>query len=135
MSRTPTTVIAIAAMFISGTLIFSLTAAKEPPNNGAQTGAAACYNRRLRGHRTSSGQRYNPKALTAAHATIPVGTHVKITNMQNGKSVVVLINDHLSSGRIIMDLSQRACKELHFPKGGEAQVKLEVETSNTAMSH
>ncbi len=139
MRQTPTTVIAIATLLISATLLSSLTAAKEPLTNGAQTGLAACYNRRLRGHRTTSGQRYNPNALTAAHATIPMGTHVKVTNTGNGKSVVVLVNDHMSAhaGGIIMDISERACKELQFPKGGKAKVKLEIESadSSAAKSH
>jgi rare lipoprotein A len=65
-------------------------------------------------------QKYNPNALTAAHASIPVGTHVKVTNIENGKSVVVVINDHLSAhagGEIIIDISRRACKELGFGRG------------------
>jgi len=111
-------------------LCSTLVAAQESVPS-TDTGVAACYSRRLVGHRTSSGQRYNPNALTAAHATIPVGTHVKVTNVENGKSVVVVINDHLSahaSGGIIIDISQRACKELGFGRGGEAKVKLEVQS-------
>jgi rare lipoprotein A len=135
MRQAPNTVIAIAAFLTVAILFPSLAAAKEPSNGGAETGIAACYSRRLTGHRTTSGQRYNPNALTAAHATIPLGTHVKVTNIENGKSVVVLVNDHMSAhagGRIIMDISQRACKELHFGPGGEAKVKLEIATSSTA---
>jgi rare lipoprotein A len=93
---------------------------------------AACYSRRLVGHRTSSGQKYNPNTLTAAHATIPVSTHVKVTNVENGKSVVVVINDDLSAshagGGIIIDISHHACKELGFGRGGEPKVKLEVQS-------
>jgi rare lipoprotein A len=61
----------------------------------------------------------------------PVGTHVKVTNIENGKSVVVVINDHLSAhagGEIIIDISRRACKELGFGRGGEAKVKLETQS-------
>jgi len=112
------------------TLSFTLAVAQDSAPS-TETGVAACYSHRLVGHRTSSGQKYNPNALTAAHATIPVGTHVKVTNIENGKSIVVVINDHLSAhagGGIIMDISQRACKELGFGRGGEAKVKLEVQS-------
>ena len=102
-----------------------------------QIGTAACYSHRLVGHKTTSGQRYDPNALTAAHGRYPLGTHVKVTNLQNGKSVVVVINDHMARhGRIIMDISQRGCKELEFPSGGEAKVKLEPESgTEAAASH
>jgi rare lipoprotein A len=109
----------------------SIQVAAQESGPSTETGVAACYSSRLVGHKTSSGQKYNPNALTAAHATIPVGTHVKVTNIENGKSVVVIINDHLSAhagAGIIMDISRRACKELGFGRGGEAKVKLETQS-------
>ena len=119
-------VVATAASL--ATLFFLPAWAKGPSNGSRLTGEAACYNRRLVGHRTTSGQRYDPEALTASHGTIPVGTHVKVTNLENGKSVVVVINDKMSAhGKIITDVSQRACDELAFGPGGKAKVKLEVE--------
>jgi rare lipoprotein A len=97
-----------------------------------QTGVAACCSERLIGHRTTSGQRYDPNALTATHGTLPVGTHVRVTNLENGKSVVVVVNDRMSShGKIIMDVSRRACKELQFGPSREAKVKLELEPSSS----
>jgi rare lipoprotein A len=112
-------------------ILCSTVVAAQESAPSTETGVAACYSRRLVGHRTSSGQKYNPNALTEAHATIPVGTHVKVTNIENGKSVVVVINDHLSvhaGGEIIIDISRRACKELGFGRGGEAKVKLETQS-------
>jgi len=123
-------IIGTIASLMCLTLCPTLVAAQESAPS-TETGVAACYSHRLVGHRTSSGQKYNPNALTAAHATIPVGTHVKVTNVENGKSVVVVINDHLSAhagGRIIIDISHHACKELEFGRGGEAKVKLEVQS-------
>ena len=76
-----------------------------------------------------AGKRYNPNALTAAHHTIANGTHVKVTNLENGRSVVVLIDDRLPrhAGRgIIIDLSHSACTKLEFGRKREAKVKLEV---------
>jgi rare lipoprotein A len=133
MRRTLITVIAVAAL-LGFTALPPLWAAEKEPTNTTETGLAACYSRHLNGHRTSSGQRYDPNALTASHSTIPVGTHVRVTNVENGKSVVVLVNDHMSGHRrkIVMDLSQEACKELQFGKGGEAKVKLEVEPPGSA---
>jgi len=124
----------VAALFT--TFLCLPAAAESPSNQGRLTGEAACYGRQLIGHRTTSGQRYDPTALTAAHGKIPLGSHVKVTNLENDKSIVVVINDKMSShGKIIMDVSQRACDELAFGPGGKAKVKLEVEPSNTAESH
>jgi rare lipoprotein A len=133
MRRTLITVFAVAAL-LGFTALAPVWAAEKEPNNTNETGLAACYSRHLNGHRTSSGQRYDPNALTASHSTIPVGTHVRVTNVENGKSVVVLVNDHMSGHhrKIVMDLSQEACKELQFGKGGEARVKLEVEPPGSA---
>ena len=134
MRRVSITIIMAATLLNSVALVSLFAAEGDSSNSVTQTGTAACYSRRLKGHRTSSGQRYDPEALTASNATIPVGTHVKITNVENGKSVVVLVNDHMSGHghrKIIADISQQACKELEFGRGGEAKVKLEVEPANS----
>jgi rare lipoprotein A len=92
-----------------------------------QTGLAAVYSHRLSGHRTASGQRYNPKALTAAHQTLPFGTKVKVTNVKNGKSVVLRINDRgPTQPNRILDVSAAAAHALGFGKHGLVEVKLEV---------
>src|SRR5262249_20221104 len=70
MKRTPTVIIAIAAL-LNSAAVASLLAAESGSISETQTGVAACYSRRLKGHRTSSGQRYDPDALTASHASIP----------------------------------------------------------------
>lgn len=127
MSRTPDVAIAIAAFFICAALL-SLSGSANGARTGRLKGEAACYSSKLIGQRTTSGQRYDPDALTAAHGAIPIGTHVKVTNLENGRSVVVVINDKMSGhGKIIMDVSQRACDELAFGPGGKAKVKVEVE--------
>lgn len=121
--------------FLTVAALFSLLAFRAPAMTykPLQTGLAACYNRRMIGHRTTSGRPYDQTALTAAHRTIPMGTHVRVTNLENGKSVIVVINDRMSAhGKIIMDISEQACKELQFGSGGEAKVKLEIEPSKSA---
>jgi peptidoglycan lytic transglycosylase len=132
--------IAVIANVIPLILATLSLAFAEPLESGralTQTGIAACYNRRLIGHRTFSGKRYDPNALTASHATISMGTRVKLTNLKNGRTVVVLVNDRMSAhtgGGIIMDISRRACRELKFNRGGEARVKLEVVSAAVATS-
>jgi len=135
MTRTLVAEIAIATVLSFTTFPSSFAGASQLSNTGTQTGIAACYSHRLVGHRTASGKRYNSDALTAAHARIPLGSRVRITNIENGKSVVVLVNDKMSAhagGGIIMDVSKRACRELGFGRGGEARVRLEVVNSNAA---
>ena len=94
---------------------------------GVQVGYASWYGPRFHGRRTASGEIYDMNALTAAHKTLPFGTLVRVTNLQNGKSVVVRINDRgpYVKGRII-DLSAAAAKKIGLDKSGVAKVKLEI---------
>jgi rare lipoprotein A len=90
----------------------------------AESGIASVYN--YDGSKTASGQRANPRGLTAAHRTLPFGTKVKVTNKRNGKSVVVRINDRgpFIRGRVI-DLTPAAASLIGF--SGLAPVMLEVQ--------
>ena len=92
-----------------------------------EIGVAAYYSDVFQGRRTACGDRYDKNALTAAHNRLPCGTKVRVTNLENDKSVVVVVNDRGPStpGRII-DLSRRAARELGFVKQGLARVKVEV---------
>ncbi|MBB6500397.1 septal ring lytic transglycosylase RlpA family protein [Pedobacter cryoconitis] len=90
-----------------------------------KTGLATYYHRRFEGRRTTSGTRYRGKKLTAAHRTLPFGTIVTVTNLANGKSVDVEINDRGPyTRRYIIDVSERAAKELGFFRKGQSKVKL-----------
>jgi rare lipoprotein A len=88
-------------------------------------GVASYYGAELAGHRTASGERFNPGLLTAAHRTLPLGSHVRVTNPANGKSVVVRINDRgpFHGGRVI-DLSKSAAKEIGLVRRGSGRVEL-----------
>jgi peptidoglycan lytic transglycosylase len=90
-------------------------------------GKASWYGKKFHGRKTASGERYNMYQLTAAHKTLPFGTKVKVTNMDNGKSVVVRINDRgpFVKGRII-DLSRAAAKKVDMINAGVAFVKVEI---------
>jgi len=88
-------------------------------------GMASYYGKELAGNRTASGERFNPSHLTAAHRTLPFGSMVRVTNVANGDSVVVRINDRgpFSHGRVI-DVSHAAAREIGMHRSGTARVKL-----------
>lgn len=90
--------------------------------DAAQTGKASYYKH---GKRTANGERFNPHGYTAAHRTLPFGTRVLVTNLKNGKSVIVRINDRgpFSKGRVI-DLSLGAAEAVGLTALGVTQVKL-----------
>ena len=89
-------------------------------------GTASWYGRKFQGQRTWSGEIYNMYAMTAAHPTLPIPSYARVTNLQNGRSVVVRINDRgpFSSGRM-MDLSFAAAYKLGFADSGIAAVEVE----------
>lgn len=99
--------------------------AKKRPAHFKDTGSASWYGPGFAGKRTASGERFNPNAMTAAHKTLPMGTEVEVTNVENGKSVVVRINDRgpFVGGRVI-DLSKAAAKDLGMLGTGTAEVTI-----------
>lgn len=93
-----------------------------------QTGEASSYGRGFHGKATANGEKFDKNNLTAAHPTLPMGTKATVTNLDNGKSVDVTINDRgpYVKGRDI-DVSEGAAKELDMTKSGIAPVKIEAE--------
>jgi rare lipoprotein A len=96
-------------------------APKQPTN--VYRGLASWYGE---AQMTASGERFNKHAMTAAHRSLPMGTHVRVTNARNGKSVVVRINDRGPYGRAMIDLSEAAAKQLDMIEAGVVPVTLEV---------
>jgi rare lipoprotein A len=90
-------------------------------------GEASYYGTELAGNRTASGERFDPNALTAAHRTLPLGTRVRVTNIANGRSVIVRVNDRgpFVHSRLI-DVSLGAAREIQMVRSGKAQVRLEI---------
>jgi rare lipoprotein A len=88
-------------------------------------GVASWYGERFHGRRTASGEPFNMHELTAAHPTLPFGTRVRVRNLDNGREVVVRINDRgpFSRGRVI-DLSRAAASVLGFVQAGTARVSV-----------
>lgn len=91
------------------------------------SGTASYYSNEFQGRKTASGEKYDKNKFTAAHRTYPFGTKLKVTNITNGKSVVVTVNDRgpYSKQRLI-DLSYAAAKQLDIIRQGVAQVHIEV---------
>ena len=90
-------------------------------------GAASWYGPGFYGRTTANGERFRKGTLTAAHRTLPFGTKVRVTNLSNGRSVVVRINDRgpFKYHRVI-DLAHGAASQLRMMQAGEVPVKLEV---------
>ena len=103
-----------------------------------EEGVASWYgNETLRqkdGHMTANGEAFNPKALSAAHKLLPLPTNVMVTSLENGRSVIVRVNDrgpfpsvhNARSGDRIIDLSAAAAKKLGFYKKGTARVRVQA---------
>lgn len=105
------------------------TAARAQIAQAPSEGFASWYGPGFAGRRTASGEVFDPTQLTAAHRTLPFGTQLRVTNLANGRSVVVRINDRgpFKPGRII-DLSRAAAEQLGMIGSGTAQVRLELLT-------
>ncbi len=92
-----------------------------------QQGMATYYSPRLDGHRTASGERYDPKQFTAAHPAIPFGTHVQVTRTDGtGRTVIVRVNDRCTGRKKIIDVSAAAARQLDMLKAGLVPVELTI---------
>jgi Lytic transglycolase len=123
--------VAIRQSLNRGTFDAPLGGAGGAPNDdswkGQMEGVASWYGEEFNGRLTASGEVYDMYALTAAHRTLPLGTIVRVTNQDNGKTVEVKVNDRgpFVKNRVI-DLSKSACRALDMMKSGTARVKLDV---------
>ena len=129
-----TTIIGIIGAFIL--LVFACcTRIELPDSRRIQTGIASWYGPKFHGRTTSNQEIFDMHDLTAAHPTLPFDTLVMVTNLDNGKSVVVRINDRgpFIKNRII-DLSYAAAKLLDMTTSGVAPVRLEVLSGDAAFT-
>jgi rare lipoprotein A len=109
-------------------LVLLIACAHAPRAGGSDLldeGLASYYGASLTGHRTASGEKYDPGALTAAHRTLPFGTCLEVQNPANGRSVRVRVNDRgpWIDGRIL-DLSEAAARALDLLRQGIAPVRV-----------
>ena len=108
-------------------LLLGLAACGGSKSAFTQTGQGSYYADKFAGRPTASGKPYRPGKLTAAHNTLPFGTHIRVTNTRTGRSVKVVVNDrgpHVK-GRIV-DVSKRAARKLGLVDAGVAPVTLRV---------
>ena len=130
----------LATLLGAGLLAASATAAPVRKNSSApapgtskklnrpyQVGRASWYGKQFDGRSTASGEPFDMQALTAAHPTLPLGSFVRVTNLRNGRAVVVRINDRgpVVEGRII-DLSYNTARVLGFEERGLQRVRLDL---------
>ncbi|WP_286831392.1 MULTISPECIES: septal ring lytic transglycosylase RlpA family protein [Kordiimonas] len=101
------------------------TPAEQP--NYDEVGYASWYGRDFHGKKTANGEIYNMNALTAAHKTLPLPTYVKVTNLENGRTILLRVNDRgpFVKGRII-DISRRGAQLLGFDKQGVTKVRVQA---------
>jgi rare lipoprotein A len=119
------TTAAAAAVFVMG-------CAALPAQAKDFSGTASWYSM---GTRTASGARYNPDGLSAAHRTLPFGTKLKVTNMRNGKSVHVVVNDRGPfAGKRVLDVSRGAARHLGMISSGTAKVSVQVLGAKTQLA-
>lgn len=98
--------------------------------NFTQKGTASYYHDKFHGRKTYSGEKYHKDSLTGAHATLPMGTLVQVTNLKNDSTVILKINDRLPSKKRIIDVSKAGARQLDFLRAGLAQVKIEQVEKN-----
>lgn len=117
----------------SSTLPIDSSKTEQYSKSHALVGLASWYGSKYHGRLTASGEKYNMRAYTAAHKTLPFGTVVRVTNTANDKSVDVKINDRgpFVKGRVI-DLSQKSFQKIGHSNQGIVPIKIEImDDSNT----
>lgn len=103
------------------------TLSSDRAKNLTQTGVASWYGPGFHGKKTANGEVYNQNALTAAHKTLPLSSKVKVTNLENNKSITLRVNDRGPyHGNRILDLSKEAARKLGVLQKGVAKIKLQV---------
>jgi rare lipoprotein A len=123
----------VRGVWIAATLIaFALPGCSRfrrpvPAGSGGQVVVASWYGPRFDGRTTASGERFDQDELTAAHPSLPFGSRVLVTNLANGRSVTVRINDRgpRHPGRAL-DLSRAAARRLGIERRGTARVRIRV---------
>jgi rare lipoprotein A len=132
-------VLAVAVVLVSAGC-----AKRTPPPAGAgggppavvavvavETGVASYYADSFQGRRTASGSTFDNRTLVAAHPSLPFGTIVRVTNLQNNRAVIVQIVDRgpaesVRAGGVIIDVSRATAEQLNFLRAGRAKVRVEV---------
>lgn len=100
--------------------------ASNTVNKFKQTGLASWYGRQFHGKKTASGETFNMNAMTAAHRSLPLNCYIRVTNKDNGKSVIVKVNDRGPfNGNRVLDLSYGAAQAIGITQRGTGNVIIE----------
>jgi len=133
MRRLSVSFIALFALLVGIPVGHAEFSVPSKPVAFRQVGTASWYGPGFHGRRTASGERFDQNALTAAHRKLPLGSEVKVTNLDNGRSIIVEINDRgpYKKGRVI-DLSKGAARKLGIVDDGLATVRIEATSEQIA---
>lgn len=102
------------------------TVASNTVRKFSQTGTASWYGRQFHGRKTASGETFDMNGMTAAHRSLPLNCYIRVTNKNNGKSVIVKVNDRGPfHGNRVLDLSYGAAKQIGITNAGTAKVSIE----------
>ena len=103
-------------------------APQDCPAQSVQEGKASWYGPAHKGEKTASGERFDPAANTAAHPSLPLGTPIEVTNLENGRKTTLVVNDRgpHTKGRVL-DVSQKGAQDLGFVSDGIAPVRIEAQ--------
>jgi rare lipoprotein A len=105
--------------------VSAVSAREEGTKAEVKTGIASWYGTSFHGKRTANGDTFNRQALTCASNQYPLGTWLRVTNLRNGKSVVVKVNDRMHPRmRRVVDLSQQAARQIGIEKTGVGKVEV-----------
>jgi rare lipoprotein A len=94
--------------------------------NSTKFGTASYYHDKFVGRKTANGAIFSQKKMTCAHRTIPLGSKVRVTNLDNGKTVILTVNDRMGKSQHEIDLTSSAAKKLGFIHAGWANVQIDV---------
>jgi rare lipoprotein A len=135
LARARALLLVAVAVAVTGAVLLGCATDAEarrpaPPAGHVETGRASYYGPSFNGRRTASGERYDPRKMTAAHKSLPLGTVIRVTRLENGAdgpSVEVRVNDRCgcTHGRVV-DLSRAAAELLHMLNAGVVPVRVEI---------
>lgn len=120
-----------AALILVGTGLSAMAATSRTclgvATSGCAIGVASWYGEEFDGQQTASGEVFDADSLTAAHPSLPFQTRLKVTNLANGRSVVVRVNDRGPANGRLIDLSEAAAERLGMKSRGFARVELRLQ--------
>ena len=120
-------ILAIILLFIGVNLIATDTTKADLSKPKILYGTASFYSNSFNGKKTANGEIFSQKKMTAACNVLPLGTWLRVTNLRNGRSVLVRTNDRLHSRmKRVVDLSRSAAEKLNYVKSGLTRVRVEV---------